>query len=500
VKRFLTTDWLANRGVTRVFHLIAAALVLTGIVLRVLILLQNRNLFIDEANVVRNIAERGFGGLLKPLAYEQYAPPVFLWALEGVSLVAGYGEVAMRSVAFVCGVAALFVFWRILLILLQPRSIWLPLGILAMAPLYIRYSAEVKQYGPDVLVCLLLTLAALRWKDPVGDRRRFFLRWAFAGSLAVWSSMPSVFVLASVGACLAGEVMVRKSYKDFALLTGIAAVWLAQFALYYVLILKSQIGSDYLQEYHQKFFLFAWPDNAAEWAHNKTRILEFVSNMGGWDSRWLRINLVFIAVSVGYLGLKNRPKLILLGGPLVLLLVAAALNQYSLIERLVLFAFPYGTLLLAVGFDRVLRIPFLPAQLLVLFYGYLVLQSFNWMQLFRERYEFQEVTKGMEWLQRKGARGPQLIVHEGTMPAYLYYTNLHPRRARYESLRGAHLAEWDTHYGELLASTPGNTAYILFTGGGDASREKHLGELPVTARRVDSFYESICWGYEVVKQ
>lgn len=500
MKNFLSTDLLASKWATRTFHLVALGLVVAGIALRLIILLQNRNLIIDEANVVRNIAERGLGGLLRPLDYEQYAPPVFLWALEAVSWIAGYGEVAMRSVSFVCGVAALFVFWRILLILLQPRAVWLPLGILALAPLYIRYSAEVKQYGPDVLVCLLLTLAALRWRDPTANRRKFFWCWAIAGSLAVWSSMPSVFVLASVGAYLAGETVRRKTYRDAGILIGIAAVWFAQFALYYFLILKSQIGSDYLQAYHQDFFLFAWPDDGAEWAHNKTRLLEFWSNCAGWDSRWRLANLALAGVGIGYLGWKAWPRLILFAGPLALLFIAAALNQYSFIERLVLFAFPYGTLLLSVGFDRLLRIRFLPTQLALLLYGYIILKGFNWTQLFHERYEFQELTKGMDWVQQKGGRGSQLIIHDASMPVYRYYTEMHPKRGRYASLRGAQLPGWDTNYGVMLASMSDSIAYLLFTGGGDADREKHLSELPPTAVHVDSFAQTICWGYKVVKQ
>ncbi len=500
MKNFLFADLLAHKWVTRVFNIVALGLVVTGIALRVIILLQNRNLIIDEANVVRNIAERSLGRLLRPLDYEQYAPPVFLWALKGVSWMAGYGEVAMRSVSFVCGVAALFVFWRILLILLQPRAVWLPLGILALAPLYIRYSAEVKQYGPDVLVCLLLTLAALRWKLPGNNRWEFFWRWALAGSLAVWSSMPSVFVLASVGAYLAGEAARRRTWGDVRILAGVAAVWLAQFALYYFLILKSQIGSDYLQAYHQDFFLFAWPDDGAEWTHNKTRLLEFWSNCGGWDSRWRLINLALAAVGIGYLGWRDWPRLALLGGPLVLLLLAAALNQYSLIERLALFAFPYGTLLIGIGFDRLLRIRFLPVQLLLLFYGYIILKGYNWTRLFHERYEFQELTQGMDWVQQQSGRGPQLVIHDASAPVYLYYTGLHPARSRYAALRGAQMPTWDADYGAVVSSMPDSTAYILFTGGGDAEREKHLSQLPANIVRVDSFARSICWGYKVAKR
>ena len=40
--------------------------------------LEARSLFIDEANLARNIAEKGYLTLFSNLDYEQYAPPIFL--------------------------------------------------------------------------------------------------------------------------------------------------------------------------------------------------------------------------------------------------------------------------------------------------------------------------------------------------------------------------------------------------------------------------------------
>lgn len=106
----------------------------------------------------------------------------------------------------------------------------------------------------------------------------------------------------------------------------------------------------------------------------------------------------------------------------------------------------------------------------------------------------------MDWVQQMGGRGPQLIIHDASVPVYLYYTGLHPERGRYARLQSAHLPTWDTDYGALLLSMPDSTAYVLFTGGGDAEREKHLNQIPPNIMRVDSFARSICWGYKIAKR
>ena len=73
----------------KLLSLFGWGLIFIGISFRLILFFQNRNLIIDEANIVRNIYERDFIGLLKPLSYQQYAPPLFLWMEELWSLLLG---------------------------------------------------------------------------------------------------------------------------------------------------------------------------------------------------------------------------------------------------------------------------------------------------------------------------------------------------------------------------------------------------------------------------
>ena len=98
-----------------------------------------------------------------------------------------------------CGIAALFVYRKVLLQLLPLYSSLLPLGLFCFAPILAKYATEVKQYIPDAFVAITLVLSALKIPLHHSTRPQFSARWIVLGSMAIWASQPSVFILASVG-------------------------------------------------------------------------------------------------------------------------------------------------------------------------------------------------------------------------------------------------------------------------------------------------------------
>src|SRR5688572_5655367 len=86
-------------------------IVVAAVVLRIVVWVQNRNLIIDESNVARNLFDRNYLELLKPLDFNQYAPPTFLWATKTFAELFGFGELSLRAYALLCsfGVLAMFV-------------------------------------------------------------------------------------------------------------------------------------------------------------------------------------------------------------------------------------------------------------------------------------------------------------------------------------------------------------------------------------------------------
>lgn len=479
-----------------VLNYLPFAIIALGIVFRLVMYFQNRNLIIDEANIVRNLDERNFIELLKPLRYEQFAPPIFLWFEKLFSMLFGYGEKAARLYPLLCGITSLFFMERVLRRILPLNVAWFPLALMCCAPIMIKYSAEVKQYVPDSLVAIVLIWLALRTDLQHTSRKRFLSTWIIAGSIAIWASQPSIFILAAVGLYYFVECVQRKQWHQFKYLALIAVIWLAQFGLYFEVILKAQINSDYLQNYHRDYFLYAIPKNFQEWQHNWMRLKEILSNTGGWGSYPRYINGVLMIIGFVSLLLKSGKQFILIAIPVVLTIIAAALHQFSLIDRVVIFILPFTMTLLGFGLAQLMQIKIRPLQWGIAVMGCYILSGYNFKSLFWKKFEFHELTQGFDYIIQHHGTGKELYVDCASGPTYIYYTQLHPDKDKWATLRGAHVFDWsEDNYPEVASKIATPTAYFIFTGGDSNTRDRHINEVKSYLHQTDFFEHAICFVY-----
>lgn len=476
------------------FSLLLMLILLLGVSYRITLFIQNRNLIIDEANVVRNVYERDFAALLQPLSYEQYAPPLFLWQLELCSRIFGYSEYAMRLPALLWGIASLFAYTALARKLVKEHAVWFTVGLLAGAPPLVKYAAEVKQYGPDVCIAIILTYAALKADIFAWSRRRFFLFWSICGSIALWASQPSVFILAAIGLYYFTQCLQQKKWHYWKLLLPIALLWFAEFAAYYILILQPQINSTYLQNYHRDFFLYALPANRDEWYHNWIRIREVLNNTMGYDQRSYYLCLLLIPMGAISWLRQSLPKFMLICGPVLLTLIAAALKQFSLIERVSLFMLPFTMLTAGRGFALFMEAKWRFVKSITVVAGLAVLWKFNMGEIFVKRFQFQEITLGLDFLTRKGVSGNELIVDCASKDAYVYYLDIHPRRRRYESLKGAYLMPWgESGLASLRQRTQTTHAFLIFTGGGVPHRKEVMSTMASIVPNTKNYEFQYCY-------
>src|SRR5262245_28090098 len=87
--------------------LILVGLLLFGLAARCRQYLANPSYWYDEAYRILNVIEKPCADLLGPLSLEQASPPVYLWTLRGLYLLAGCGEWALRLPAAATAGAAL---------------------------------------------------------------------------------------------------------------------------------------------------------------------------------------------------------------------------------------------------------------------------------------------------------------------------------------------------------------------------------------------------------
>ena len=370
-----------------------------------------RPVFIDEANVARNLFDRSFTGFFQPLDHQQYAPPFFMVVSKLCGELFGYGERALRLPAMLGGLVALC---GLLLSVRKLELAWwglLPVVLLFVNPTVLRYVGEMKPYCLDLGVASLLLAAVLYWPRPSW-------KWALAGAFAVWFSLPSVFVLAAVGlpALWFGE------RRDLAGWFLCVVAWLVSFALLYLVLLKSHLGNGYLNNFHGAYF-FPLP-SANGFAVGRAIILTISLPKVAFGFTTFAILGGACAAILG-LQSENRRLTATAILPVLIVLAVSALGRYSLIDRLLLFTLPGWWLLAAMGSAKLserlaLKNKWWPLGLAA---AWLVIAGgTNVVRHYVSPLKFSDSRR----LVTKLEPGYQPVLHSSVVPAYDYYQRVHP--------------------------------------------------------------------------
>ena len=363
-------------------------------------LLYNRPLFIDEANVVRNLFDRPYPDLFRPLDHAQYGPPVYLVVTKWCAEVFGYAELPLRLPAFLGGLLGLGCITHLSRRLIRGYWSLLPVALLFTNPTLLRYVTEVKPYSWDFGIAALLFALYYR------ARPLNFVTWLVVGAIVPWCSLPSVFVLAAVG--LAGVVTDRRWIFP---ITG----WLASFAVLYLLVLAPSVGTDYLDAYHAAYFLS--PNLSVEFMH---RLIALGGSI-------LRLSVGFTAVAqlwgagllvFGIWAVPRRFVVFLL--PLLLTGAASALHYYSLMDRLMLFSLPGSWLWLTLSGERLQeRLPKLSWAILAV-----TVLAIGGTQTYRHYLRPITFSDGRKLA--SFVTVGRVIVDESAVPVVDYYSRIHP--------------------------------------------------------------------------
>jgi 4-amino-4-deoxy-L-arabinose transferase-like glycosyltransferase len=433
-----------------------------GVILRIVVYLQNRSLIIDEANIARNLFERGFTTLLQPLSYEQYAPPLFLYIEELATLLGGFSEYILRFYPLLSGIAVLLLLYQVLKDYAEDNAVWYALILLATGPIYLRYSTEVKQYMPDAMVALALILFALRRNILTMPATRFALFWAVAGSIAIWLSMPAVFMLFTIGLYYCYILWQANALQKISPLAIAGILWAAQFAWYYFAVLQDQATSGYLQNFHKEYFLYFLPTNGDALMHNwEIVVMKVLGNAAGHWALSIIFHLACIIAGLVYLLRRHTAKAILLVVPVLLMLLAAALQRYSLIPRLTLFAMPLLLVLIAAGLSRLFLMSRKWMSVVYIVLAIICINNFNAVgDVATGAMRYEEMKQSLHFLQQAKIDGPQLYVHHLAQPAFTYYTQIHPQHSQFAFLQNAHMLQWGMDYAALSREMPPHAALL----------------------------------------
>jgi 4-amino-4-deoxy-L-arabinose transferase-like glycosyltransferase len=437
--------------INRLLRYLPLLIIVLGIVLRLAVYLQNRNLIIDEANIARNIYERSFIDLLRPLNYEQFAPPVFLWLVKGCSVLFGFSEYALRLYPLLAGLGSLFVLYGLLKEYMPERSSWYALFLFASAYMFLRYATEVKQYSGDILLSLFLMLLALKTDIKAKSGPQFLLIWLFAGSLAIWTSMPSVFILAGAGVYYFLVCIKQREWKGILLLVILAVVWGLQFLFYFNTILKHQSHSSFLQVSHSFYFLYLPPYPPYTWQHNWNVFSALLKMIG--DSSTLNYNVAFntILLSIGVIALlaRNTTKGLLILVPVLLVLFAASQRQFTLMPRVALFLVPILLIIIAYGLEQLYRINSMPWKIVLTIVAITYACNGNSIHMLFRPFKQEQLTEGLAYIKAKKIPANDVLFYHSAGPANIYYTEIHPAREQWKEFKNADILHWYDRYDSL---------------------------------------------------
>jgi hypothetical protein len=324
------------------------AVVVVGIALRLAEYLHNDSLWGDEAMLALSIASRPFHDLLPPLGYGQVAPVPFLWAERLLVVLFGTNEWALRALPLVAGsalcVAVAVVAWR----MLRPEEALVSVVIVAFSQTLVRYSAEVKPYGLDAVIAVILVGVAAAVLGRMSHRSWAVL--AIAGAIGILLSLTSVFVLSGVILALAMQAW-RDQRTDLLVRTGVLALsWGILFALIYQQLYSGAAAASYMRSFWEGSFLR--PGSAHLLARTEKALGEVLWALDPGAALLGLGILTGVLVMLGIFSLWRRGHpafVLLLLIPGVAPFTASAVGLYPIATRLMVFAVPLLACLVAVG-------------------------------------------------------------------------------------------------------------------------------------------------------
>jgi hypothetical protein len=396
-----------------------------GIGLRLIEYLYHDSLWGDEAMLALNIASHSFRELLQPLAYAQVGPVPFLWAERLMVVLFGVNEWALRALPLLAGSALCIVVARTSRSLLRPQEALAALVMTAFSQPLIRYSVEVKPYGLDALVALVMVLAAATLIRQVNQERSWWLLGG-VGLLAILVSVPSVFVCAGIIVALVFHALrVRRPYL-LPRLAVLALGWGVLFTVLYLKVYRETGRVPYMRSFWEGAFLIPGSPGLLPRGVRAAQEVLWPVNPGAALVGLQGLTAGLILIGVASLWRRGQIEhVLLLSIPVLAAVAASGIGAYPIATRLTLFAAPLLIILAAVGIVTVgALVHHLAARIPARWIATVLLlptvtSALAWPILHQRD---QQMRPLVEDLTGRWRPGDAVYVYHRVIPAWLYYS------------------------------------------------------------------------------
>ncbi|MEO8479013.1 MAG: glycosyltransferase family 39 protein [Gemmatimonadota bacterium] len=347
---------IAERPATPRLHLpprrleqLALGAIVVGALLRVVVFLQRRPLWIDEAMVALNIGRRDLAGFLSPLDWDQVAPIGWL-ALESL-LVRTFGmhEWVLRVPALLAGIATPWVVWRVARPWVGAKAALIATVLVATNAALIYHANEAKPYALDALVAIALLGSAWAVLAPptTSNRRAQWWRLAVLGVLGTLFSLPAILVLAGIGVLLLAVAAYQRDRGMAATTVAVSAVWLLAFLPVWVVSYRPATLNATMQAFwFDAMAQLGSPGLPGRVGDLLNQIARMITTAPPWDAWPIVVALVTIGAALLWTQGRWRA-MVLITSPLAMLGAGWLTDQVAVGVRVSLWAVPSLTLLAA---------------------------------------------------------------------------------------------------------------------------------------------------------
>jgi len=473
---------------------------LMGATARITAWWQNRSLFIDEANLARNICEKRWTDFFGRLDYEQYAPPLFCLICKLFTQVFGNIELALRAFPLLCGLASLMLFFYIARQLIYKNWVLLiTVWIFSFSEMQLRYSTEGKQYICDVAVALVIVAYSL-WQSKHAFQAGIAV---VLGIVAPWLSMPAVFILAGAGIVFLRNAWVANDRRALMRVSAVGVLWLLNFAVFYLLILQESVRTDALTQYHQPWFFPLFPSTKEELLQGLNLLKIFPYYTAGYTVLALATGAIGIVTGFIYSARKNIFAFLLLGIPVFICVLASGIKLYSLAPRMILWSFTLLILVQGIGWqwivNRISVYLSVPAFIIVVI---AVAGLQEGLQVFYKPLRLEEIRIVLDSVSNRFMDNDALYVHHEAWPAVAYYKDCHLHREQYQFGKRIIRGTWDSEPDQQTILTEnqrhGRVWLVYSHVISESARHAMANDLQVLeayAHRIDSIKAEGAFGY-----
>ncbi len=462
-------------------------IIILGVILRVVQYLYNRSIWLDESFVALNVINRSFLELFKPLDYNLSVPIGFLFIEKFLILIFGNSEYILRFFPLICGIASVFLFYKVIKIWIGDKPVIPALILFVFSVELIYYSSEARQYSSDVFISTFLLVVFAIYNNKVGLKFSDIIAYGVIGALAIWISFTSIFLLSGLALGLLVVYLLNKDYNKIKYLFSVSFIWIMSFILNFFVSLKSlsrnqdlleSFKYDFMPLAYRSFYDFFWFFKAFYKFFRFALGLPALRSILGWHNfvdgvsiadlsiysfSYLLIlaSFVLLVLNIGglfilggrVLFLNKRRTFLILISPFLVSLFISGLRLYPFVGRTNIFLLPITFIFVGEGvlfLCEKTKFKIINLLSIVFLFLYPVLSA--GYHLIKPIY-VEEIRPVLECIDENWQDGDLLYVYNNSKTAFIYYYELKDLKRLefiYGSLYDNELVDWEKESEKLI--------------------------------------------------